>query len=141
MAQTSKAVEKSAVDRRPGMVTFAAIMMFLLGGFEIAWALTELWNAAWFGNTVYGTYGGYLWIWGIVDLLFALCALYAGYDLLRGGGFGQFFSIGLAGISAFRWFFLLPVVPVAAVIVIAVDILILYGILSNGDYFSAHANY
>ena len=49
----------SAQVRRPGLVTFAAIMMFLLGGFEVVWSLTEFANAAWLSTTVYGNYGGY----------------------------------------------------------------------------------
>lgn len=131
MAQMSKALGK-----RPGLVTFAAVMMFLLGGFQVSWALTEFGNAAWFANTAYGTYGGHLWIWGIIDILCALVAFYAGYDILRGGSFGQVFGVIIAGFSAIRWFFMLPVVPLAAVVIIAVDALILYGLLANADYFS-----
>lgn len=130
MAQISK-----ALGGRPGLVTFAACMMFLLGGFQVSWALTEFGNAAWLANTAYGTYSGHLWIWGIVDILCALVAFYAGYDILRGGVFGQVFGVIIAGFSAIRWFFMLPVVPLAAVVIIVVDALILYGLLAHGDYF------
>jgi hypothetical protein len=123
--------------QRPGLVTFAAIMMFLLGGFQTVWALTEFANAAWLASTAYGTFGGYLWLWGILDILFALVAFYAGYDLLRGGSFGQIFGLAIAGFSAIRWFFMLPVLPLAAVVIIAVDALILYSIISNAEYFSS----
>lgn len=126
----------NALGRRPGLVTFAAIMMFLLGGFQLAWALTEFGNAAWLANTAYGTYGGHLWIWGIVDLLCAAVAFYAGYDILRGGVFGQVFGVIIAGFSAIRWFFMLPVVPLAAVIIILVAALIMYGLLGHAEYFA-----
>ncbi len=130
----------SAQVRRPGLVTFAAIMMFLLGGFEVVWSLTEFANAAWLSGTVYGTYGGYLWIWGIVDLAFALVAFYVGYDILRGGSFGQVMGVIIVGLSAIRWFFMLPVLPVAAVVIILVDVLILYGLLANPEYFSSRSS-
>ena len=130
MAQISKALGK-----RPGMVTFAAIMMFLLGGFELAWAFTELGNASWLASTAYGTFGNYLWIWAILDILCALCAFYAGYDILRGGQFGMVFAVIIAGFSAIRWFFLLPVLPLAAVIILLLDALILYGLLGHVEYF------
>lgn len=132
MAQMSK-----ALGRRPGMVTFAAVMMFLLGGFQLAWALTELANAAWFTGTAYGNFGGYLWLWAIVDILIAAVAFYAGYDILRGGTFGRIFGIIIAGFSAVRWFFLLPVAPLAALIMIVLDSLILYGLLAHEEYFSS----
>jgi hypothetical protein len=122
--------------RRPGMITFAAFMMFLLGGFQFTWALVEFANAAWISANVYGSFGGYLWLWGILDVIFAAAALYAGYDLLRGGAFGQIFAVLIAGFSAIRWFFYLPAAPWVAIVIIAVDILIIYGIVSNSDYFS-----
>lgn len=132
MEQTSK-----TQVRRPGMVTFSAVMMFLLGGFQLAWALTEFANASWFSDTVYGNYGGYLWLWGIVDVLIAAVAFYAGYDILRGGTFGRIFGIIIAGFSAVRWFFLLPVAPLAALIIIVLDALILYGLLGHEEYFAS----
>jgi hypothetical protein len=116
------------------MLAFAAIMMFLLGGFQLTWALVEFWNALWFGSTVYGTFGGYLWLWGILDVLVALAAIYAGFDLLQGGAFGKTFGVLIAGISAIRWFFAIPVAPAAAIVMIAIDVLIIYGILANADY-------
>jgi hypothetical protein len=124
-----------ALTRRPGLVTFAAIMMFLLGGFELTFALVEFANAAWVVANVYGSFGGYLWLWGILDALFAFAAFYAGYDLLRGGAFGQVFGILVAGFSAIRWFFYLPAAPWLAVVIIAVDIVIIYGLVMNADYF------
>ncbi len=123
------------LTRRPGMVTFAAIMMFILGGFEVVFAISEFANAVWLTDTPYGDFNGYLWLWGIVDLLLAAIVFYAGYDLLRGGQFGFILGVMLAGISAIRWFFYIPWAPFLAVVVIAVDILIIYGLTSNADYF------
>src|SRR5215467_8623061 len=82
----------------------------------------------------------YLWLWAILDLLLALIPLYAGYDLLRGGTFGFIIGVVLASISAIRWFFYLPAQPILALVVIAVDILIIYGLTSSADYFRASAS-
>lgn len=123
------------LGRRPGLVTFAAIMMFLLGGFQLTFAILEFANATWIALNVYGSFGGYLWLWGIIDALFALVAIYAGYDLLRGGVFGQWVGIAIAAVSAIRWFFYLPAAPWLAVVIIAVDILIIYGLVAHQEYF------
>src|SRR5215216_3826427 len=76
------------VTRRPGMVTFAAVMMFLVAGFEALSALLAFAGTGWWvtdaGNLVYANFV----LWGIVDSIIALIALYAGIDLLRGGGYG-----------------------------------------------------
>ena len=132
MSQMSK-----ALDRRPGLVTFAAIMMFLLGGFQLTFALVEFWHATWFSLNTYGAFGGYLWIWGIFDTILALVAFYAGADLMVGGKFGRVVGIAIALFSAIRWFFYLPAAPWIGAVVIAIDILIIYGLVSHSEYFSA----
>jgi hypothetical protein len=134
MSQLSQVSQ--ALGRRPGLVTFAAIMMFVLGGFQLTWALIEFWNGATIATYTYGTFGNYLWVWGLVDIVLALIALYAGYDLLRGGTFGQVVGLIIAGVSAIRWFFYLPAAPWAAVVIIAVDVLIIYGLVAHSDYFA-----
>lgn len=125
------------LTRRPGLVTFAAIMLFIVGAFQIVFALSEFFNAAWITGATYGSFGGYLWLWAILDVLLALIPLYAGYDLLQGGTFGFIVGVVLAGISAIRWFFYLPAAPILALVVIGVDILIIYGLTSSADYFRA----
>ncbi|HEV8194826.1 MAG TPA: hypothetical protein VGP82_25520 [Ktedonobacterales bacterium] len=125
------------LTRRPGLVTFAAVMLFIVAAFQLVFAMAEFFNAAWITGATYGTFGGYLWLWAILDVLLALIPLYAGYDLLQGGSFGFIVGIVLAGISAIRWFFYLPAQPILALVVIGVDILIIYGLTSSADYFRA----
>lgn len=133
----------NALGRRPGLVTFAAIMMFILAGFELTWAIIQIVYAiagySWIVTT-YGTFGGYLWIWGIVDLLMAAVAFYAGVDLLRGGAFGQVVGLIIAGFSAIRWFFYLPAMPWIAVVIIAVDVIIIYGLVAHAEYFTGESD-
>jgi hypothetical protein len=114
-------------------------MLFIVAAFQLVFAISEFFNAAWITGATYGTFGGYLWLWAILDVLLALIPLYAGFDLLRGGSFGFIIGIVLAGISAIRWFFYLPAQPILALVVIAVDILIIYGLTSSADYFRASA--
>lgn len=122
---------------RPGLVTFAAMMMFILAGFQIVWAIVEFVNAAWLSSVTYGTFNGYLWLFAILDLVLAAAAFYAGYDIMRGGSFGRVFGVVVAGVSAIRWFFYLPAAPWIGVVMIAVDILIIYGLVANGEFFKS----
>lgn len=124
-----------AEEGRPGIVTFAAIMMFALAGFELIFALMEFWNAEWITRSVYGSFGGHLWIWGSFDVLVAALALFTGIDILRGGAFGQVMGLVLAGLSAIRWFFYLIAAPWLGVVIIAVDILIIYALVAHWEYF------
>ena len=127
----------SGLLARPGMVTFAAIMLLMIGGFELVWAILELANAAWISSVAYGTFGGYLWIWGIVDLILAAAIFYAGYDVLRGGSFGRVFGVIIAGISAVRWFFYIPAQPWLSIVAIAVCVLVIYALVAYSEFFDA----
>lgn len=133
--QNSSVVD--VLDRRLGLVTFAAIMMFLLFGLYATVAMLEFFQGTWLLLSTSNVPGGYLWVWGIVDAGLALIALYAGYDILMGGQAGRIIGLVFAIISAVRWFFFLPIAPFAAMAIIAVDILIIYGLVAHGEYFRA----
>ena len=123
-----------AVARRPGMVTFAAIMMFMVAGFEALSALLAFAGTGWWvtdaGNLVYANFV----LWGILDLLIALIALYAGIDLLRGGTFGIAMGYLFAVLGAIRWLFVIPAAPILAVVVIALCVMIIYALAQYSDY-------
>ena len=125
----------ATVTRRPGMVTFAAVMMFLVAGFEALSALLAFAGTGWWvtdaGNLVYANFV----LWGILDLIIALIALYAGIDLLRGGGFGLGAGYVFAVVGAIRWLFVIPAAPVLAVVVIALCVMVIYGLAKYSDYF------
>jgi hypothetical protein len=119
----------------PTLVFFAGVMILLLGGFEIVWAVVEFLNVAWLATVTYGDFDRLLWLWAILDLILAAAAIYAGYDILRGGTFGRIVGIVVAAVSALRWFFYLPASPWIGVVMIAVDIIIIYALVAHGDYF------
>ncbi|HEU5349298.1 MAG TPA: hypothetical protein VFU63_11870 [Ktedonobacterales bacterium] len=136
MGQTAPVVTE---NRRPGLITFAAIMMFVAAAFTIIWAIQEFSSASWIRANLstygYGDMAGYLWAWGIFDLVLAAVAIYAGVDLLRGGAVGLVIGLAIAGVSAARWFFYIPAAPWTALAIIAIDVLIIYGLVSGWEYF------
>jgi hypothetical protein len=73
-------------------------------------------------------------LWGIVDLIIALVALYAGIDLLRGGTYGFVVGYLFAVVGAIRWLFVVPAAPVLAVVVIGLCVMVIYGLAKHSDY-------
>jgi len=122
-----------AVTRRPGMVTFAAVIMFMVAGFEVLSALLAFAGTGWWvtdmGNLVYANFV----FWGILDLVIALIALYSGIDLLRGGAFGRTMGYLFAGLAAIRWLFVIPAAPILAVVVIALCVMVIYALALYSD--------
>lgn len=136
-AQRETARTDVAQAEIPGMIMFAGIMLFILAGCQIVWALVQIFTAPWVSSTVYGTFGGYLWLWGILDALFAVIAFYAGYEILNGQYIGQVLGLAIATFSAIRWFFYIPAAPWLAVVIIGIDIAVIYGLVAHADYFEA----
>jgi hypothetical protein len=122
------------VARRPGMFTFAAVIMFVVAGFEALSAILAFAGTGWWitemGNLVYAN----LVLWGILDLLIALIALYAGIDILRGGTFGVVMGYLFAGFGLVRWMFVIPAAPILSLVVIALCVMVIYGLATHADY-------
>jgi hypothetical protein len=120
-----------AVARRPRMVTFAALIMFMVAGFEALSAILAFGGTGWWvtemGNLVYANFV----LWGILDLLIAL---YAGIDLLRGGGFGRATAYVFAIVGAIRWLFVIPAAPILSVVIIALCVMVIYALARDSDY-------
>jgi hypothetical protein len=127
--------ERPPTMGRPGLLTFAAIMMFVLGGFHILLAISEFANSTWVLTRLdIERFIPILFIWGVIDLAIGATALYAGVSILRGGTFGLATGFIFASLGMIRWLFHIPVSPVLAVVVIALNTLVIYGLAENADY-------
>ena len=130
---------RAAAHRRPGMLTFAAVLMFIVAGLEALSALLAFAGTGWWvtstGDLVYTNFV----FWGILDLIIALIALIAGIDILRGGTFGLVMGYIFAVVGAIRWLFVIPAAPVLAVVIIALCVMVIYGLAKHSDYFDEAA--
>ena len=103
--------------------------MFALGGFHVLLAISEFARSTWVLSSLdVELFIPILFIWGILDLIIGAMALYAGYSILRGGAFGLLAGLGFAMLGVIRWLFYIPVSPVLAVVIIALDVLVIYGL-------------
>src|SRR5215212_3740440 len=126
-APTEDTVGARRATHRPGVLTFAAVVMFIVAGFEALNALLAFAGTGWWvtstGDLVYANFV----VWGIVDLIIALIAFYAGIDILRGRTYGLFVGYLFAVVGAIRWLVAIPAAPVLAVVVIALCVMVIYG--------------
>ena len=126
---------RAATHRRPGMLTFAAVVMFVVAGFEALSALLAFAGTGWWvtseGDLVYASFV----FWGIIDAIIAIIAIYAGIDILRGGTYGLLVGYLFAIVGTMRWLFAIPAAPVLAVVIIALCVMVIYGLAKYSDYF------
>jgi hypothetical protein len=138
MSQQTETTEVVFVEEnyRPGMVTFAAVMMFTLATFYVIAAITEWSNSIWLYQRNFSVAGSHLVFWGFVDGGLALLSAYAGYRILTGGRAGQVIGLVFAGLSFVRWMFYIPADPWLALAILAVDGLIIYGLTAHDEWFA-----
>ena len=122
-------------SQHPGMVTFAGIVMFLVAGFHGLIAISEFTHSDWLADIPLGLFSASYLLWGFIDAILALIAIYTGYAILKGNLTGRYLGYAVAVLSAMRWFMILPAAPVMGLIIIVLDIIVLYGLSSNDTYF------
>ncbi|HET6445075.1 MAG TPA: hypothetical protein VFI27_10910 [candidate division Zixibacteria bacterium] len=121
--------------KRPGIISFAGVLMILLGFFELVSAIELFREASWAKDMSGGIFGDQIVIWAVIDLVVGLAALYAGYSIFKGGNFGRLAGLILASISAIRWFWMIPFQPFMGLTIIFIDVMIIYGLMQHPEWF------
>jgi len=75
--------------KRPGWLTFAAVVMFSVGIMRAISAIYYFADSARVNDLSNGAFSDNTWLWGLWDAGIAVLALWAGYSLLIGHTFGR----------------------------------------------------
>ena len=100
-----------AMLKRPGWLTFAAIVMFSVGFVRIITAISYFADSVRINNLGNGLFTSHTWVWGLWDLLIAALAFIAGSSLLRGDDFGRVFGYLWAVFMLVQGFLVLTWAP------------------------------
>jgi hypothetical protein len=122
--------------RRAGWVTFAAVAALLAGGYNALSGIAAIADddtlAAVAQEVLYGiSLSAWGWFWLIVGAL----QLLAGVLILQRNEWGLALGVGIAGISALITVFVIFIFPLWAIAVLALDGLVIYGLLTSADEF------
>jgi len=116
-----------------GMVLFAGVMLFLLGGFEAMQGFVALLRDDYYFVTSDGLMVSMDFVaWGWTHLILGVLALGAGVGVLLGQMWARVIGIAVAGLSALTNIAFLPAYPVWCTIVIALDVLSIYALAMHG---------
>jgi uncharacterized membrane protein len=116
-----------------GWVTFAGIMLILLGSFQTIEGLVAIFNNGYYlvgpeglvVNVDYTT-------WGWTHLIIGILAILTGAGLLAGNTAARVAGVVLAALSAIVNLAFLAAYPVWSTIIIAVDVIVIYAIVVHG---------
>jgi hypothetical protein len=122
------------LTRRSGWITFAGVMALIAGAYNALSGIGALADdetlAAQATEVLYGID---LTVWGWLWLLVGILQLVAGGLILARNALGLVLGVTIAATSALLTVFIIFVFPLWAIAVIAIDVLILYGLLTRSD--------
>ncbi len=125
------------LTKRSGWITFAGVAALIAGGYNALSGIGALADddtiAAQASEVLYGVD---LTAWGWFWLLVGVLQLITGVLILQRNSWGLGLGVGIASLSAFLTVFVMFVFPLWAIAVLALDFLILYGLLTHSDEFS-----
>jgi hypothetical protein len=111
-----------------GGITFAAVMMFMIGSFQIIAGLVAIFDDGFFLVTENYTFDLDTTAWGWIHLLLGILLLFAGYGLFTGATWAAALAIVLAILTAIENFFFIPYYPFWSILVIALSVWVIWAL-------------
>ena len=120
-----------------GFVVFAAVMMVLVGTFQVIAGIAAIFEDEFFVVGPNYVYDVDVTAWGWIHLLLGLTLVLAGFGALKGATWARVVGITLASLSAISNFFFIPYYPVWSIVIIAADVLVIWALSVYGRKESA----
>jgi hypothetical protein len=111
-----------------GGITFAAMMMLMIGSFQVIAGLAAIFNDEFFVIGRNYTFDLDVTAWGWIHLLLGILLLFAGWALFARKLWAAMLALVLALLSAIENFFFIPYYPWWSLLVIALDIWVIWAL-------------
>ena len=123
-----------APRKRSGWVTFAGVIALAAGAYNALSGIAAIADDDTLkAQATKVLYGIDLSVWGWFWLLVGALQILGGILVLRRNEWGMALCVTMAGFSALCTIFVIFVVPLYAITVLALDVLVMYGLLTNWD--------
>ena len=115
-----------------GLVIFAAVMVAVIGFFNLLDGIAAIANSHIFiGNAHYVV--GDLRLWGWVMTIFGAVQLLAVFGVWTGNQLARWFAVAVVGLNAIGQMFFIPAYPFWSLLIIALDVVALWGLCAYGS--------
>jgi hypothetical protein len=123
---------REAEGRGYGLILFAAVLLLVLGFFNMIYGIAAIANSHVFTANAHYVIGD-LRAWGWITLILSVLQLVAAAGILAGNQLARWFAVAVVGLNAIDMMFFLPSYPFWALVIIAVDVVALYGLCAYGS--------
>jgi len=115
-----------------GLVLFASILLVVIACFNLIYGIAAIANSHVF--TAYAHYVfGNLKTWGWITLIIGILQLLAALGVLAGNQVARWFAVVVLGLNAIDQMFFISAYPFWSIIIIAMDVVALYGLCAYGS--------
>jgi hypothetical protein len=115
-----------------GLVLFASVLLVIVGCFNLIYGIAAIANAHVFTANAHYVFGD-LRTWGWITLTIGALQLLAAGGVLAGNQLARWFGVAVLGLSAIDQMFFIPAYPFWSLMIIAVDVVALYGLCAYGS--------
>ena len=121
-----------AQGRGSGLVLFASVLLVVVGCFNVIYGIAAIANSHVFTANAHYVFGN-LRAWGWITLILGVVQLLAAAGVLAGNQLARWFAVVVVGLNAIEQMFFIPAYPFWSLMIIAVDVVALYGLCAYGS--------
>jgi hypothetical protein len=122
---------EAAIEQRAGWVTFAGVMLLIVGVLNVIYGIAAIGDSSFFVNDTRYILSN-LNTWGWVTLILGVIQILAAFSLWGGGLYGRIVGIGAASLSAIAALLSIPAYPLWSLAIFALNIVIIHQIATRG---------
>ena len=115
-----------------GLVVFAAVLLGLIGIFNLIDGIAAIAHSHVYVANAHYVFGN-LRTWGWITLIIAVLQLLAAVGVFMGNQLARWFAVAVLGLNAIDQMFFLPSYPFWSLIIIAADIVAIWGLCAYGS--------
>ena len=115
-----------------GLVLFASILLVVIACFNLIYGIAAIANSHVFTAHAHYVFGN-LKTWGWITHIIGILQLLAALGVLAGNQLARWFAVVVLGLNAIDQMFFISAYPFWSVIIIAMDVVALYGLCAYGS--------
>jgi len=115
-----------------GLVLFASILLLVIGCFNLIYGIAAVAQSHVFAAHAHYVFGD-LRTWGWITLIFGCLQLIAAAGILAGSQAARWFAVAVIALNTIEQMFSIPAYPFWSLLIIAMDVIALYGLCAYGS--------
>ena len=115
-----------------GLILFASVLLLIIGCFNLIYGIAAIANSHVFVANAHYVFGN-LRTWGWITLIIGVLLLLAAAGVMAGNQLARWFAVAVLGLNAIDQMFFIPAYPLWSLVIIAVDVVALYGLCVYGS--------